>query len=243
MASLPIDSSAAVSGPRSWVPAMSWLRGYRREWLRGDVVAGITLAAYLLPAGIADASLANLPPEAGLYACLFWGLVYWLFCSSRHTAVTVTSALSLLIGASVVAFISEPVMIGFKSGLALFIGATQLPKLFGFKGGHGDFWERSGHFFKHLPETSLPALLTGLSALVVLVLGKIFLKNKPVALFVVIGSILLSSMLGLEERGVRMLGAVPTGLPVPGLPAVHWQDVNDLLRIRWWVGFGQPRGC
>src|SRR6187401_1558313 len=54
-----------------------------------------------MPAGLADASLANLPPEAGLYACLFSGLVFWLFCSSRHTAVTVTSALSLLIGASI----------------------------------------------------------------------------------------------------------------------------------------------
>ena len=60
----------------------------------------MTLAAYLLPAGIGDASLANLPPEAGLYACLFSGSVFWLFCSSRHTAITVTSAISLLIGSS-----------------------------------------------------------------------------------------------------------------------------------------------
>ena len=58
---------------RSVVPALRWLRGYDRGWLRGDVVAGITLAAYLLPAGLGDASLANLPPEAGLYACLFCG--------------------------------------------------------------------------------------------------------------------------------------------------------------------------
>ena len=64
-------------------------------------MAGLTLAAYLLPAGIGDASLAGLPPEAGLYACLFSGLVFWLFCSSKHTVITVTSALSLLIGASV----------------------------------------------------------------------------------------------------------------------------------------------
>src|SRR5512134_1604813 len=70
------------------------------NWLRGDVVAGITLAAYLLPAALGDASLANLPPQAGLYACLFSGLFFWLFCSSRHTVVTVTSAISLLIGAS-----------------------------------------------------------------------------------------------------------------------------------------------
>ena len=81
-------------------PALSWLRAYEASWLRTDVFAGITLAAYLLPAGLGDASLANLPPEAGLYACLFGGLVFWLFCSSRHTVVTVTSAISLLVGAS-----------------------------------------------------------------------------------------------------------------------------------------------
>src|SRR6187549_3105608 len=82
------------------LPALGWLRGYDKSWLRGDFVAAITLAAYLLPAGLGDASLANLPPEAGLYACLFGGLVFWLFCSSRHTAITVTSAISLLVGAT-----------------------------------------------------------------------------------------------------------------------------------------------
>src|SRR5512146_3117185 len=82
------------------IPALAWLRTYDRMWLRSDLFAGIALAAYLLPAGLGDASLANLPPEAGLYACLFGGLVFWLFCSSRHTAITVTSAISLLIGAS-----------------------------------------------------------------------------------------------------------------------------------------------
>src|ERR1700760_1085708 len=85
---------------RSALPAMQWLRTYQRAWLRGDLIAGITLAAYLLPAGLGDASLANLPPQAGLYACLFSGLVFWLFCSSRHTVITVTSAISLLVGAS-----------------------------------------------------------------------------------------------------------------------------------------------
>src|SRR6188474_1514692 len=77
-----------------------WLNRYEPKWLRGDALAGLTLAAYLLPAGLGDASLANLPPEAGLYACLFSGLVFWLFCSSRYTAITVTSAISLLVGAS-----------------------------------------------------------------------------------------------------------------------------------------------
>src|SRR6187397_387922 len=80
------------------IPARAWLATYDRTWLRGDVMAGITLAAYLLPSAIGDSSLAGLPPEAGLYACLFSGLVFWLFCSSKHTAITVTSAISLLMG-------------------------------------------------------------------------------------------------------------------------------------------------
>src|SRR5689334_20257685 len=83
------------------LPVLDWLRSYDRTWLRGDVVAGLTLAAYLLPAGLGDASLANLPPEAGLYACLFAGLVYWWFSGARHTAITVTSAISLLVGTSI----------------------------------------------------------------------------------------------------------------------------------------------
>src|SRR3954463_10118712 len=82
------------------VGAQAWLASYDRRWLRGDAVAGITLAAYLLPSAIGDASLAGLPPEAGLYACLFGGLVFWLFCSSRQTSITVTSAISLLIGST-----------------------------------------------------------------------------------------------------------------------------------------------
>ncbi len=63
---------------RAAIPAFAWLRSYQRGWVRMDLVAGVTLAAYLLPAALGDASLANLPPQAGLYACLFSGLVFWI---------------------------------------------------------------------------------------------------------------------------------------------------------------------
>src|SRR5580765_5082113 len=89
----------SLKGAR-WIPALRWLRSYQPIQFRGDLLAGVTLAAYVLPAGLGDASLANLPPEAGLYACLFGGLLFWLFCSSRYTSITVTSAISLLVGAS-----------------------------------------------------------------------------------------------------------------------------------------------
>ena len=129
---------------------------------------------------------------------------------------------------SIVNFISESVMTGFKCGVALFLASTQLPKLFGIHGAHGNFWENSASFLKHLGETNPTSLAVGGGALAVLVLGKFFLKHKPVALFVVVGGIPVSSWLGLEARGVKLLGKCP-GLPTLGLPAIHWSDWNDLL--------------
>jgi MFS superfamily sulfate permease-like transporter len=82
------------------ISAAFWLQSYKPQWFRSDLVAGVTLAAHVLPAALGDASLAGLPPQAGLYACLFGGLVFWLLCSSQHTCISVTSAISLLIGSS-----------------------------------------------------------------------------------------------------------------------------------------------
>jgi len=65
----------------------------------------------------------------------------------------------------------------------------------------------------------------------VLILGKMLLKNKPVALFVVIGGIVASSALSLDDRGVKLLGQVPQGLPELGLPAIQWSDLNQLLPL------------
>src|SRR6266478_3672143 len=249
-------------------PATTWLRSYQRAWFRFDLVAAVTLAAYLLPAALGDASLANLPPQAGLYACLFGGLIFWIFCGSRFTTVSVTSAISLVIGSLIreitggdvirfsalaagtallvsllafiawlakagvlVHFISESVMTGFKCGVALFLASTQLPKLFGFHSAHGSFWENTGFFFKHLSETNSVSLIVGGIALAFLILGKIFLKHKPVALFVVIGGIVAASAFSLERHGVRLIGAVPQGIPPFRLPAVYWQDLNQLLPL------------
>src|SRR5258705_10127986 len=253
------DTPRAPSRWRGMIFATRWLRSYDRQCLRADVAAGVTLAAYLLPAALGDASLAGLPSEAGLYACLFGGLVFWLFCSSRQTAITVTSAISLLIGSSlgslaggdparygalaactalltatiaflawlaragsVVNFVSETVLIGFKAGVALQLASTQLPKLFGVKGGHGNFWERMDVFFRHVGETNASSLVLGCAALGLLILGKKLLPNKPVALFVVIGGIVAASVVDFGAHGVKLLGEVPRGLPMPSLPAVHW---------------------
>jgi MFS superfamily sulfate permease-like transporter len=116
------DSEDEAPGPsrlRLW--GLDWLRGYERSWLHLDVIAGLTLAAYFLPSGLAYASIANLPVQAGLYSCLCAGLVFWLFCSSRQTAVAPTSAIALVVGASL-----GPIAGGDASRFGAFAAATAL---------------------------------------------------------------------------------------------------------------------
>jgi high affinity sulfate transporter 1 len=81
-----------------WLPIARWLPQYQRAWLRFDLVAGVTLAAYAVPVSLAYAGLAGLPPQMGLYCYLLAGLGYALFGSSRHLAIGPTSAIALLLG-------------------------------------------------------------------------------------------------------------------------------------------------
>ena len=266
------DSSTAAVNHSSWlvrrVPALGWLRAYQSGWLRADLVAGITLAAYLIPSGIGDATLAGLPPATGLYACVFSGLVFWLFTGSRQTSITVTSAISLLVGSSlaplaagnpshyaalaagtavlvaalallawavragsIVNFISETVLMGFKAGVGICLASTQLPKLCGFQGSHGDFWEQGWYFFQHAGETNPISLMIGVTALVIFLLGKKHLPNKPVGLVVLAGSLLLGFNVDLAAYGVRTLGEVPQVLPSLGVHGLQWSDINTLLPL------------
>ena len=84
-----------------WFPPARWLAEYRAAWLPGDIVAGVTLAAYAIPVSLAYATLAGLPPQVGIYGYLLGGLGYALFESSRQLAVGPTSAISLMIAATV----------------------------------------------------------------------------------------------------------------------------------------------
>src|SRR5271170_896478 len=83
------------------LPPSRWLVEYRAAWLSADVVAGVTLAAYAIPVSLAYAGLAGLPPQVGIYGYLLGGIGYALFGSSHQLAVGPTSAISLMIAASV----------------------------------------------------------------------------------------------------------------------------------------------
>src|SRR5947208_16723133 len=84
-----------------YVPSAQWLASYRIGWLGGDIVAGLTLAAYAIPVSLAYAALAGLPPQAGIYGYLLGGVGYALLGSSRQLAIGPTSAISLMIADTV----------------------------------------------------------------------------------------------------------------------------------------------
>src|SRR5512145_1175841 len=204
-----LAAGAPVRGWRAVFPPAQWLPSYRAKWLANDAIAGVTLAAYGIPVSLAYASLAGLPPQYGIYCYLVGGLFYALFGSSRQLAIGPTSAISMLVGATVagmaggdpgrwadiaaltalviagmcllawllrlsslVNFISETILLGFKAGAALTIAMTQLPKLFGVKGGGDHFFERIVILWGQLPGTNLAVLAFGLVALTLLLLGE-----------------------------------------------------------------------
>ncbi|MFF3943066.1 SulP family inorganic anion transporter [Streptomyces phaeofaciens] len=81
---------------RRLVPGLVSLLGYRRTWLRGDLLAGVTVAAYLVPQVMAYAGVAGLPPVAGLWAILPALAMYALFGSSRLLSVGPESTTALM---------------------------------------------------------------------------------------------------------------------------------------------------
>jgi high affinity sulfate transporter 1 len=122
--------------------------------------------------------------------------------------------LGWLLRLSVVAnFISESILVGFKAGAACAIAMTQFPKLLGVKGGGDDFLERVWKLMQQLGDTNLVVLAVGVSGIVLLVLGDKFLPGRPIALGVVVLSLIAVPLFGLTQHGVSIVGQVPSGLP------------------------------
>jgi solute carrier family 26 (sodium-independent sulfate anion transporter), member 11 len=77
-------------------PFLKWLRRYNLQWLLGDLVAGLTVGAVLVPKSMAYARLAQLPVQYGLYTSVFGGVLYWLFGSAKDIAVGPVAVASII---------------------------------------------------------------------------------------------------------------------------------------------------
>jgi sulfate permease, SulP family len=249
-------------------PPLQWLKEYSGGWLKNDLFAGITLAAYGIPVSMAYATLAGLPVQCGIYGYFIGGIFYALSGTGRQLAIGPTSAISLIIGtsistmakgdvqhwvdiasltalvlasfsfiayllklSSVINFISESVLLGFKAGAAIVIAVTQLPKLFGIPGGGNGFLERIGIIISQLPETNFTVLLFGLTAIVILTACTRIIPGRPVAIILVIISILLMALTSLPGYGFALTGNIPAGLPAIHFPSIHKNMLQDVIPL------------
>ncbi|MBP1776079.1 MAG: sulfate permease [candidate division NC10 bacterium] len=126
-------------------------------------------------------------------------------------------------------FLSKPVLVGYIFGATLIVIGSQLGKMFGLTLESDKFFQQVVELISRLDETHLLTFAIGATCMVVLLVIRRVNRKIPGPLIVVVGAILLSSLLGWEEMGVKVVGPVPAGLPQVAIPSVSFSDILALL--------------
>ena len=157
-------------------------------------------------------------------------------------AVAYASVLALMVGAITVLaglfklgfvaeLLSKPTQIGYMNGLALTIVVSQLPKLFGFSIDAEGLRDETAAFVRGLAdgETVAAALGVGVASLALILICQRALPRVPGVLVAVVLAIAAVTLFDLQDRGVRVVGPMPEGLPPFTVPSVALDDVSLLL--------------
>ena len=112
---------------RKIIPILEWLPNYEKSFLKGDLIAGITVGIILIPQGIAYALIAGLPPIYGLYCALVPQVIYAIFGSARQVAIGPVAMDSLIVatGVSTLALAGSESYIEIAILLAFMVGTIQ----------------------------------------------------------------------------------------------------------------------
>ncbi|MGW7681559.1 SulP family inorganic anion transporter [Kribbella sp. NPDC054772] len=247
------------------VPGVETLRQYQRGWLRSDVLAGLTVAAYFVPQVMAYAQLAGLPAVTGLWVALCPLVLYFLLGSSRllslgpeSTTALLTAAaigplaagdpvryaalaavLALLVGVICVVgwaarlgfladLLSKPVLVGYLTGIAIIMMTGQLGRLTGAPVKGDSPLAEVVSAIRLIGQWEFAPVVMSMSALALLLALARWAPRLPGPLIVVALAALVTWAADLGAKGVDVVGPVPSGLPVPHLPAITVHDVGLL---------------
>jgi len=107
-----------------WLPIVGWLGSYDRRWLRGDLIAGVTVAALIVPKNLGYAGIAGIPLQNGLYAAAAGALLYAVFGTCRQISMGPSSGLAAVAASAVVAagITDQKDVASFVAGLTLASG-------------------------------------------------------------------------------------------------------------------------
>jgi high affinity sulfate transporter 1 len=125
-------------------------------------------------------------------------------------------------------FLSRPILVGYLNGIALYIMAGQLGKLFGFAVDAHGIVPKLIEVAVHIGRTHWPTLAVGVGTYLVLVISKRLLPRLPAALVALIVATLAVAVLRLDELGVAVVGAVPAGLPTLAIPQIPLHLLDEL---------------
>ncbi len=266
------------------VPILDWVRAYDRRWLRGDLVAGIAVAALVIPKNLGYAGIAGVPLQNGLYAAAAAAILYPVFGTSRQISMGPSSGLAAVAAGAVLAagitdgaevatfvagitlaagllflvlavlrlgwiarFLSRAVVTGFLFGAAIDVVIGELPKLTGSDGGGDNTFQQLRLWIEGLGDTQPATLVVGLVALVVVFGLRVVAPAVPGALVLVVGGLLATPIFDLAERGVALVGDIPSGLPSAEVPDLGlWADHASVVAAAAFalvlIGFSQTVG-
>lgn len=158
---------------------------------------------------------------------------HWVDVASLTALVfAVMSVLAYILRlSSIINFISETVLLGFKAGAAIMIGLTQLPKLFAVEGGGDSFLKRLLTLFHQLPDTNIYVFIFGIIAILFMVSGEKMFPGKPIAIIVVALSIIVISFTPIGTYGFKTVGVIPAGLPKLYFPSFSIQDIGNVIPL------------
>jgi len=249
---------------RSLLPGLATVAGYRRAWWRGDILAGVTVAAYLVPQVLAYSTIAGLPPVSGLWGVLPALVAYALLGTSRllsigpesttalMTAVVVgplaagdparyaglAAALAVVVGVLclisrvarlgfVADLLSRPILVGYLAGVAMIMIVGQLGKLTGVSVEGETFFGQVASFARGLTGAHVATVVFAGVVLVFLFAVRRFVPAAPGPLLAVLLATVAVAVFGLRERGIDVIGEIPSGVPIPSLPPLD--QVTDLI--------------
>ena len=147
-------------GLRSYLPVLQWLPSYKRSWLRADLIAGLTLAALVVPEGMAYAELAGMPPETALYGAWIALVMFAIFGGSRQLVVGAASSVAIM-SASIVVNMAAP---GSADFIALTMALASLTGIISILAGI----LKLGIISQFFSESVLVGFISGLALLVII---------------------------------------------------------------------------
>jgi SulP family sulfate permease len=177
-------------------------------------------------------------PEATL-AVISAATIGGLAHGDAARAVALSGMLALLIGGILVVaglirlgfiaeFLSRPVLLGYITGVALTVIASQLPKIFGFKVEGSDFFTITWNIVSNLGSTQVLTFALGVGLIVVSVILQRVAPRLPSALVVLVLGTAVSAIFDLRAHGVVVIGHVPSGLPRISVPTASLHDIRVL---------------